>query len=244
MNQIFKGKRILVTGGCRGIGYGIAVELWRQGASVVALSSIKENLLKLKSQYPTIEVVCVDLLDWDRTREAVESLGVFDGLVNNAGVALNQPFLECTKEYFDETIAVNVRAVVNVSQIVAKKMIQNGIKGSIVNISSQASKAALKDHVSYCGSKAAVDGITRVMALELGPYGIRSNTVNPTVIMTEMGRKVWSEPSKSHGMLSKIPLGRFGEVHEVVNAVLFLLSDQASMISGVHLPIDGGFLAL
>ncbi|XP_013199789.1 L-xylulose reductase [Amyelois transitella] len=243
MDKYFKGKRILVTGGCRGIGYGIAEELWRLGAAVVVITNIAENVQKLKAQYPTIEVVCVDLRDWVETKECVDSLGVFDGLVNNAGVVLNQPFLECTKELFDDTFAINTRAVVNVSQIVAKKMIQNGIKGSIVNVSSQASKAALKDHVSYCGSKAAVDGITRVMALELGPFGIRANTVNPTVVMTELGRKAWSEPSKSQEMLSKIPLGRFGEVHEVVNAVMFLLSDKASMISGVHLPVDGGFLA-
>ncbi|XP_059047270.1 L-xylulose reductase-like [Achroia grisella] len=243
MDRTFKGKRILVTGGSQGIGYGIALELWRQGATVVAMSNQEESLQKLHKEYPTIEVACVDLHDWAKTKDAVEALGVFDGLVNNAGVARTESFLECSPEYFDETISVNTKAVINISQIVAKKMIQNKIKGSIVNISSQASKAALKDHTSYCASKAAVDSITRVMALELGPFGIRTNTVNPTVIMTELGRKVWSEPNKKRAMLSKIPLGRFGEVSDVVNTVLFLLSDQASMISGAHLPVDGGFLA-
>lgn len=243
MDKYFKGKRILVTGGCQGIGRGIAVELWRQGANVVIVSNQLENLEVIKKEYPSIEVVCVDLCDWDKTREAVNSIGVLDGLVNSAGVIFIEPFLEFSPESFDKTMSVNVRAMLNISQIVAKKMIDNKIKGSIVNISSQASKAALQDHVTYCASKGAVDSLTQVMALELGPHGIRVNTVNPTVIMTELGRKVWSAPEKSQGMLSKIPLGRFGEIQDVVDAVLFLLSDGASMISGVHLPVDGGFLA-
>ncbi|XP_049868926.1 D-erythrulose reductase-like [Pectinophora gossypiella] len=243
MDKYFKGKRILVTGGCQGIGRGIVVELWRQGANVVTLSNQPENLKNLKMEYPSIEVVSVDLRDWDKTAAVVDSLGVFDALVNNAGVAIIEPFLQCKPSSFDETMTVNAKAILNVSQIVAKKMIENGIKGSIVNISSQASKAALQDHIAYCASKGAVDAMTRVMALELGPLGIRVNAVNPTVIMTDMGRKVWSEPAKSQPMLAKIPLGRFGEVPEVVNTVLFLLSDGSSMISGVELPVDGGFLA-
>uniref|UniRef100_A0A2A4JDX1 L-xylulose reductase n=1 Tax=Heliothis virescens TaxID=7102 RepID=A0A2A4JDX1_HELVI len=243
MDKYFKGKRILVTGGCQGIGRGIAVELWRLGANVVVLSNQLDNLEKLKKEYPSIEIACVDLLDCNKTRELVNTLGDIDGLVNNAGVVILEPFFECSPESFDKTIALNVRAILIISQIIARKMIDNNIKGSFVNISSQASKAALKDHTSYCASKSAVDSLTKTMALELGPHGIRANSVNPTAVMTDLGRKVWSEPAKSREMLSKIPLGRFGEVEEVVNTVLFLLSDSASMITGAHLPVDGGFLA-
>ncbi|KAJ2946013.1 hypothetical protein O0L34_g4933 [Tuta absoluta] len=243
MDKYFKGKRILVTGGCQGIGRGIVTELWRQGANVVTISNQQENLDKLKKEYPSIEVACVDLRDWDKTRAVVESLGAFDGLVNNAGIAIIESFLECKPHNFDETMIVNTKAILNVSQVVAKKMIEKGIKGSIVNISSQAAKAALRDHVAYCASKGAVDSMTRVMALELGAHGIRTNAVNPTVIMTDMGRRVWADPAKSQPMLDNIPLGRFGEVPEVVNTVMFLLSDGASMINGVQLPVDGGFLA-
>jgi len=95
----------------------------------------------------------------------------------------------------------------------------------------------------YCGTKGALEMVSKVMALELGPKNIRVNCVNPTVVLTDMGRLGWSEPSKANAMLSKIPLGRFAEVNEVVEAVLFLLSDKASMINGVFLPVDGGFLA-
>jgi len=102
--------------------------------------------------------------------------------------------------------------------------------------------AALKDHTLYCGTKAALDMISRVMALELGKHKIRVNCVNPTVVMTEMGKLGWSDPFKADPMLAKIPMGRFAEVEDVVNSVMFLLSDKSAMINGAALPVDGGFL--
>ncbi|VVD05648.1 unnamed protein product [Leptidea sinapis] len=243
MNISFKGKRVLVTGAGQGIGRGIAIELWRAGAKVVALSRTRSHLESLQSEYPTIDIVDVDVADWDKTRQVVESLGVFDGLVNNAAMAICEPFLECKPDVLDMITNINVKSLINISQVVANNMIANKIRGAIVNVSSQASKAALKDHTTYSATKAAVDAVTRSMALELGPYGIRTNAVNPTVIMTAMGKIGWSDPVKAEAMLSKIPLGRFGEVSEVADVVLYLLSDKSSMVNGVELPIDGGFLA-
>ena len=138
---------------------------------------------------------------------------------------------------------VNLKAVLFTSQTVAKGMVKRGGGGSIVNVSSQASQAALLDHAVYCASKGGLDQLSRVMALELGPHNIRVNCVNPTVVMTDMGRLGWSDPKKAATMLSKIPLGKFAQVEDVVHAVLFLLSDKAAMINGVMLPVDGGFLA-
>ncbi|XP_026466343.1 L-xylulose reductase-like [Ctenocephalides felis] len=192
---------------------------------------------------PSICIVAVDLRDWDATKTALESLPAPHGVVNNAGVAVLRPILELEEKDFDSTFSVNVKAALNVTQIASKKMIDNHLKGSIVNVSSQAAMAALADHAVYCSSKAALDGLTRSSALELGRHGIRINSVNPTVIMTDMGRLGWSDPEKSKTMLSKIPLGRFGEVDEVINAVLFLLSDQSSLITGTSMPLDGGFTA-
>ncbi|XP_063380732.1 L-xylulose reductase-like [Cydia fagiglandana] len=243
MEISFKNKRVLVTGAGQGIGRGIAIELWRAGAEVVAISRTKSYLDSLQKEYPSITTVALDLADWEQARKVLETLGHFDCLVNNAALGLTEDFLTTTPENFDLLMNVNVKSVLNVSQVVAKKMIDAKTGGSIVNISSQASKAALWGHVTYSATKGAIDAMTRVMALELGPHNIRVNAVNPTVIMTEMGRLGWSDPQKAEGMLSKIPLGRFGEVSEVVNAVCFLLSDKASMINGVELPIDGGFLA-
>uniref|UniRef100_A0A8D2NC36 Dicarbonyl and L-xylulose reductase n=1 Tax=Zonotrichia albicollis TaxID=44394 RepID=A0A8D2NC36_ZONAL len=128
------------------------------------------------------------------------------------------------------------------SQIVARQMIAQGVPGAIVNVSSQASKRALKDHAVYCSTKSALDMLSKVMAMELGPHKIRVNTVNPTVVMTDMGRINWSDPQKSAAMINRIPLGKFAEVDDVVNSILFLLSDKSAMTTGSSLMIDGGFL--
>ncbi|CAK9829346.1 L-xylulose reductase [Anthophora retusa] len=243
MNINFEGKRILVTGAGQGIGKELVFHLAEYGADVIALSKTEKHLEDLRARDRRIKTICVNLCDWEATRKAVESVLPVDLLVNNAGVACLNPFLDATPEDFDLTFTVNVKAILNVSQVVAKDMIRRKVGGSIVNLSSQASHAALKDHAVYCASKGAVDMLSKTMALELGPHNIRVNTVNPTVIMTEMGKLGWSEPEKARSMLSKIPLGRFGEVSEVIDAIVFLLSDRSSMINGVTLPVDGGFLA-
>ncbi|XP_019412063.1 PREDICTED: L-xylulose reductase [Crocodylus porosus] len=144
---------------------------------------------------------------------------------------------------FCRSFDVNLRAVLQVSQIVARQLIARGAPGAIVNVSSQASHRALQGHAVYCSTKSALDMLTKMMALELGPHKIRVNAVNPTVVMTDMGRVNWSEPQKAGAMLSRIPLGRFAEVDDVVNSILFLLSDQSAMTTGALLPVDGGFLA-
>ncbi|XP_021951487.1 L-xylulose reductase [Folsomia candida] len=244
MDISFSGKRILVTGGGRGIGREICLTLAKcPQVTVFALSQGKTHLDSLKALAPSVNIVPVDLADHEATRKAVAAILPIHALVNNAGVAHLASFLDMEMDAFDKVFEVNVKAVFNVSQVVAKCMVEQKIAGSIVNVSSQASQAALQDHAAYCASKGAVDMLSKVMALELGPHNIRVNCVNPTVVLTEMGRLGWSDPVKAGPMLAKIPLGRFAEVSEVVNAVLFLLSDKASMINGITLPIDGGFLA-
>ncbi|CAL7936368.1 unnamed protein product [Xylocopa violacea] len=243
MNISFEGKRILVTGAGQGIGRELALHLSKHGAQVIALSKTEKNLESLRAEDPRIQTVCVDLGYWNETRNEIEKILPIDLLVNNAAVACLNPFLDATQQDFDLTFSINVKSILNVSQVVAKNMIERKVGGSIVNVSSQASIAALKDHAVYCASKGAVDMLSKTMALELGPYNIRVNTVNPTVIMTEMGKLGWSDPKKAQSMISKIPLGRLGEVSEVIDAIVFLLSDRSSMINGVCLPVDGGFLA-
>ncbi|WP_293909049.1 SDR family oxidoreductase, partial [Deinococcus sp.] len=134
-------------------------------------------------------------------------------------------------------------AVMTISQIVARGLIERGVPGAIVNVSSQSSSVGLPDHATYCASKGALDQLTRVMAIELGPRGIRVNAVNPTVTLTPMGVMAWSDPAKSGPMLERNPLGRFAQPLDVAQAVAYLLSDAAGMVNGVTLPVDGGFLA-
>ena len=237
----FEGKRVLVTGAGKGIGRDICRELTESDAKVVALSRTQEDLDNLKADFGC-ETVTVDLADVEATKTAVEGIGDIDLLVNNAGVSILESFLDVSVEAFDLTMALNVRAVMIVSQIVARGMIERGNGGAIVNVSSQSSVRALADHTTYCTSKGALDQLTRVMALELGPHNIRVNSVNPTVVMTPMGKMAWGDPEKSGPMLSRIPLGHFADPEHVSRTVAFLLSDYSDMVHGVFMPIDGGFL--
>eukprot|EP00794_Sanderia_malayensis_P009082 gene9082-10051_t len=239
----FASKTALVTGAGKGIGRGICKALAKSGAKVYALSRTQADLDNLITEEPSIHPICVDLLDIDRTRALLEDIEPIQLLVNNAGFTLTQPFLEVTEDAYDKVMNINVKAVLFLSQLIAKKMIAEGKGGSIVNISSQASMVALPDHTVYCTSKAALDNLTRMMALELGPHNIRTNAINPTVVWTDMARKAWSDPVKTNDMLSKIPMNRFAEVKDIVNTTLYLLSDKSDMINGAMLPVDGGFLA-
>ncbi|GIY17091.1 hypothetical protein CDAR_251391 [Caerostris darwini] len=238
---MFRGKRALVTGAGRGIGRALAIELAKLEAHVIALSRTEEHLITLKNEVPSIEIVTVDVSNWKDTEIVVKQLGPIDLLVNNAGIGSLQEVGNVTEEEFDNVFAVNVKAVINISQIVAKDMKERGTGGSIVNISSQAALVALPLHATYCASKGALDQLTKVMALELGPFKIRVNSVNPTVVLTDMGIKAWGEETKAKATKAKIPLGKFCDPEDVVKSVIFLLSDNAGMITGAQLPIDGGY---
>jgi NAD(P)-dependent dehydrogenase (short-subunit alcohol dehydrogenase family) len=241
MDIRFEGKRALVTGAGKGIGREIAILLSRLGASVVAVSRTKEDLDSLSAE-TGCEPIVADLADANAARRAAERAGKIDLLVNNAGISIPQSFFETTMEAFDRTIAINVRAALIVTQVIARGMIDRKCHGAIVNLSSQASMIALKDHTAYCASKGGLDQLTRMMALELGPHQIRVNAVAPTITLTPMGEMAWGDPKKSEPMLKRIPLGRFAKPIHVANAVAYLLSDEADMIHGTVLPVDGGFL--
>jgi NAD(P)-dependent dehydrogenase (short-subunit alcohol dehydrogenase family) len=242
MDIRFNGKRILVTGAGKGIGREIATVLSKLGASVVATSRTKEDLDSLAREIKC-ETLVADLADAGAARRMAEQAGPIDLLVNNAGISVPQGFFETTVEAFDRTMAVNVRAAMIVTQVIAKGMIARGNGGAIVNLSSQASMVALADHTAYCASKGALDQLTRMMALELGKHQIRVNAVAPTVTLTPMGEMAWGDPAKSGPMLKRIPLGRFAKPIHVAEAVAYLLSQHADMIHGAILPVDGGFLA-
>jgi NAD(P)-dependent dehydrogenase (short-subunit alcohol dehydrogenase family) len=238
----FAGKTVLVTGAGKGIGRASALLMAARGARVIALSRSPSDLLSLKDQIGC-ETVCVDLADALAAREAARQVQPVDLLVNNAGLVELQPFLETTVEAFDTTMAVNVRAALIVAQECARSMVVRGTGGAIVNVSSISAQIGLPLHAAYCASKAALDGLTRVMAVELGQHRIRVNAVNPVVTMTPMAVKAWSDPAKSGPMLERIALRRFAEPDEVARTIAYLLGDEAGMVSGASLPIDGGFLA-
>jgi len=237
----FSGKRALVTGAGKGIGRNTAKELLQCGAEVIALSRTQSDLDSLKQEAPGIQIVHADVSDIKSTVALVEKLTPIHLLVNNAGITKLQSFLEITKEVYDQIMDINLKAVLFISQVVAKDLVQRGLPGSIVNVSSQASIVTIPEHTVYSTSKAGLDMLSRSMGAELGPKGIRVNTVNPTVVLTAMGRLAWSDPAKAGGMMSRIPLKKFAEEEDVSNVILYLLSDKSAMINCAVLPIDGGY---
>jgi L-xylulose reductase len=184
-----------------------------------------------------------DLTSEASVRGALEDLDVW-GVVNCGGFGgeIATP-MDSDLTVFDEVMAINARGTLLVTKYAARSMIRLGRGGSIVNVSSQASLVALSGHIAYGSSKAAVDNITRVCALELGRHNIRVNSVNPTVVMTPMSAWYWGRDDIQGPFLEAMPLGRWATEDEIAAPITFLLSEGASMISGVCLPIDGGYTA-
>ena len=239
----FSGRRALVTGASSGIGRAVAVRLAQAGAQVTAIGRNAAALAALHTEAGCTPLV-LDVADAPALERALAPLPAFDLVVNCAGIALLEPAAEMQAGSFDAVMAVNARAAALVASRCGRAMIAAGVRGSIVNVSSQAALVALDAHLCYCASKAAMDAITRSLCLEFGPHGIRVNSVNPTVTLTPMAQQAWSDPAKIAGALKNIPLGRFAQVEEVVAPILFLLGDGASMVSGVALPVDGGYTSV
>lgn len=237
----FSGKRVIVTGAGKGIGRATALLLAKRGARVIALTRTAADLDSLEKEIGSVSIA-VDLADADATRAAAIKALPADFLVNCAGTTELESFLDLSVENFDLLHAVNTRAPMIVAQEYARDMVRNGRKGAIVNVSSVAAFVGIPDHAAYCASKSGLDGLTRVMAKELAPKGIRVNGVHPTVTLTPMAIKAWSDPEKAAGMLSRIPVGRFADPDDVAQVILFLLSDEAAMVNGLSMPVDGGYM--
>lgn len=236
----FNGRTVLVTGASGGIGGATVRHLVAAGADVIAAGRNEEALAALAAETGA-RTSAFELTDEASVRSAIEGLDLY-GVVNCGGWGgdIETP-QDADIDVFDKVIATNARSVLLVTKYTSREMIRIGKGGSIVNVSSQASLVGLKGHIAYGSSKAAVDNITRVSALELGPYGIRVNGVNPTVVMTPMSAWYWGRPEIEGPFLDQMPLGRWATVDEIAAPIVFLLSDGASMISGVSLPIDGGY---
>lgn len=243
MNISLLAKRVLITGAGRGIGRALALRVAACGGHVIALSRTQTHLDTLKAECPSVETVTCDLGDWKATRAAVEALAPVDCLVNNAGIMFFEPFLEAREESLNSILDVNLKAAINVSQVIARGMVARGQGGVIINMSSELGLRTIQGGSFYCASKAALDHLTRVMTLELGPKGIRVNSVNPTLVKTDMSRVVWEDQATADWVKQRIPMGCFATLEDVVSATVFLLSDHAARISGVSLPVDGGAVA-
>ena len=237
----FNGRPVLVTGASGGIGGATVRHLVEAGADVIASGRSKEEALEALAADTGARILPFDVTAEESVRDALDGLDVW-GVVNCAGYGgeIATP-MDTDIAVFDKVININARGALLVIKYAARSMIRIGNGGSIVNVSSQASLVALNGHISYGSSKAAVDNITRVSALELGKYNIRVNSVNPTVVMTPMSAWYWGREDIGGPFLKAMPLGRWATEDEIAAPITFLLSDASSMITGVSLPIDGGY---
>jgi 2-deoxy-D-gluconate 3-dehydrogenase len=244
------GQRALVTGASKGIGAEICRVLADAGADIAAVARDAGGLAEVEQAVAALGRRCVtipaDLATIEAPRAAaataLAAFGGIDILVNNAGIALNDDLLDARVEDWDRTMAVNLRAPFLLAQALAPGMIERKA-GKIVNVSSQTSVIGLRSHGAYAASKNGLNALTKVMTLEWSPFNIQCNAVCPTIVMTPMGEKVWSDPAKSGPMLAKTPLGRFGTTLEVADVVLFLASRASDLITGETILCDGGFTA-
>lgn len=239
-----EGKVAIVTGGASGIGAAVADTFALKGARVAVLDLDGEAASKKASSLGdgSAGYAC-DVTDPDAVATVVDAIikefGRVDILVNSAGVAFLAPAEELTVKAFDTTINVNLKGTFVVCQVVGRHMLAQG-KGKIVNLASQAATVALDQHVAYCASKFAVVGMSKVLASEWAGRGVNVNTVSPTVVLTDLGRKAWDGP-KGEAHKALIPTGRFALPEEIAATVLFLVSDSADMVNGADILVDGGY---
>lgn len=249
------GKIAIVTGGARGIGYGIAKRFLQDGARVAIADLDKRSGERAEAELADlgeVEFIASDVgsrLDVHNLVAAVlEKWGDIDVLVNNAGIIHGADFLEITEADFDRVMRVNLKGAFLCGQAVAQFMVEKVKEGrpagSIVNMSSINGTVAIPNQVPYSISKGGINQLTKVMALSLAPYGIRVNAVGPGSIMTEMLASVNNDPAARDRILSRTPLLRIGEVSEVAATVAFLASSEASYLTGEVIHADGGRLAL
>lgn len=238
-------QRALVTGGSRGIGFAAALALADAGARVWIAARDNDRLASAVQQAAsvglTLYALPLDVCDTAAVRQTLANLSSFHILVNSAGLARHQPFAEVSEANFDAVMAVNLRATFFLSQQVAAGMRAAQHGGSIIHLSSQMAHVAGPQRSVYCASKAALEGLTRAMALELGRERIRVNTLCPTFIETELSQASLADDAFRQEALRRIQPGRLGTLEDVMGPIVFLASAAAALITGSALKVDGGW---
>ncbi len=239
-------RTVIITGGGSGIGLAIAEKFVQEGYRTIVIG---RDLQKLDAAKSSLGANCIpiqcDLDQLDQIPAVVQSIineyGQVDVLVNNAGINLKKEFTEVSDADFQKIINTNLTAVFVLSREVVKCMLEKNIKGSIINISSMASQYGIPKVIAYTASKSAIEGMTRAMATELSPKGIRVNCIAPGFIATDMSAKALNnDPERKAKAMGRTPMGTLGAPSDVGDAAIFLASEGAKYITGVVLPVDGG----
>lgn len=236
------GRRALITGAGRGIGLALAAALGGVGAQVTLVartaSEIEAAAAQMHGDWAVLDVSDLDAVDaFFGTRPA------FDILVNNAGTNRPKPMMEVSEADYDAVLDLNLKSAFFVAQACVKQMLAEGLPGSLIHIGSQMGHVGGPNRSLYCASKWALEGMSKAFALDLAGHRIRSNTIAPTFIETEMTRPNFDDPLFKASVLSKIKLGRLGTVEDVMGAALFLASDASALVTGTSIIVDGGWTA-
>lgn len=241
------GRVALVAGASSGIGLGCAAALAEAGAKVVCAARGRERLQEavgaMRNGGMDADALELDIADVEATTKAIAALPRLDVYVNSAGIARHGPALDTTPADFDAVASVNWRAAHFSAREAARKMIAGGRGGSIITISSQMGHVGGVDRTVYAASKHAVEGMTKSMAIEWGPHGVRVNAICPTFIRTPLTEPTFANPERVRWIAEKIKLGRVGEVEDIMGAVVFLASDASALVTGASLLVDGGWTA-
>jgi NAD(P)-dependent dehydrogenase (short-subunit alcohol dehydrogenase family) len=241
------GKRALVTGGGRGIGLAAASALAAAGAHVTLAARTKAEIedaaAAIRARGDKAEALTLDVTDLPAMQSAIAIAEPFNVLVNNAGTNRPKMLMDVSIEDFDVIMGLNVRAAYFVAQAVARRLLEAKQSGSIINISSQMGHVGAARRTVYCASKHAMEGFTKAMAIELAPHNIRVNSLGPTFLETPMTRPFFENKAFRDEVLSKIKLGRLGQLDELTGAIVFLASDASSLMTGSALVLDGGWTA-
>jgi len=242
-----EGRRALVTGAGRGIGLAVAAALAGAGATVTLMArstgEVEAAAAAIRAAGGKAEALALDVTDLDAFAAAIGARPAFHVFVNNAGTNRPAPFQEVRPEDFDAVIGLNLRAAFFAAQAVVRRMIAEGVRGSIINVSSQMGHVGGPNRSAYCASKWAMEGWTKAMAIDLAPYGIRANTIGPTFIETPLTRPFFEDKAFRDWVLAKIKLGRLGQVQDLMGPVVFLASDASALMTGSALVVDGGWTA-
>ena len=238
-------KVAIVTGGGSGIGYAIAEKFVSDGIETVIVGRDETKLKNAKEQLGKLcHAISCDISDLKSIPDLIENIikkfGQIDVLVNNAGINMKKEFTEVTDEDFQKIITTNLCSVFAISREVVKQMLLQK-SGSIIHISSMAAQYGLPKVIAYSASKTAIDGMTRAMAVELSPKGIRVNAIAPGFIVTAMtDTALNADPERKEKVFNRTPMGYMGQPGDIGDAALFLAGDASRYITGVVLPVDGG----
>ena len=240
----FDGRRAVVTGAGRGIGLGAAAALAAAGAEVTLVARTSAEIEAAAAEIGNgAEAATLDVSNLDAVAAFFADRAPFHVLVNNAGTNRPKPMWEVGEDDYDAVLDLNLKSAFFVAQSCVKRMIETGTQGSLIHMGSQMGHVGGPNRSLYCASKWALEGMNKAMALDLAPHGIRSNTIAPTFIETPLTKPFFEDEAFKASVLSKIKLGRIGQVEDLMGAVLFLASDASALMTGTSLVVDGGWTA-